>query len=245
MKKFLCFLSVSLIFVLYSFADDSAIFNQISNAESAFKNGDYNKTIEIYETLIQVEKINNPYFYYNLSNAYYRKGDIGFAVLNIEKAYKLSPRDKDIRNNRRYLLAMTGQTADDGLIESATALFSLNEITIIASASVILLILSLTAFLFFRRRFIKQALSLFIILSILFCSLAALKAFVVLKDRAVVLSASVLKSGPKKDNAVLFNIPSAKIVSVLSSVDDWSRISFKDNDIVIDGWIENNNIGKF
>ncbi|MDR0822212.1 MAG: tetratricopeptide repeat protein [Endomicrobium sp.] len=245
MKKFLGLCFIVFISALLSFADDSSVLNQISNAETAFKNGDYNRTVEIYETLIQVEKINNPSFYYNLSNAYYRRGDIGRALLNIEKAYKLSPRDKDIKDNMQYLLTMTGQNANTDLIESAVNLFSLNEITAAASVIMILFLLSASAFLFFRRQFIKKIFSLLLILSILSCSLTALKAFSALKDKAVVLNASILKSGPKEDNADIFNIPAAKIITVLSAVDDWSRISFKDNETAVDGWLENNKIGKF
>ncbi|MDR3244438.1 MAG: tetratricopeptide repeat protein [Elusimicrobiota bacterium] len=233
------------LFPSFAFCAESPFLNQITNAQTAFKNGDYNKTVEIYETLIQVEKINNPFIYYNLSNAYYRKGDIGEALLNIEKAYKLSPRDNDIKNNRHFLLTMTGQNIDSSLAESATEAFSLNEITVLASASVILLLLFASAFLFFKKSIFKTLLTAFAVASIIFSSFTALKAIVVLERKAVILTPSIIKSGPKSANADLFNAPAAKIVSVLSSMDGWNRIVFKDSNNTIDGWIESDKIGGF
>ena len=101
MKNFMLFL---LLFIPASVCAASDRFSAVlETAEKAFIEGDYRKTIEIYEALIQVEKINDPYLYYNLSNAYYRNAETGKAVVNIERAYLLKPRDKDIRHNRNFL----------------------------------------------------------------------------------------------------------------------------------------------
>ena len=120
---------------------------QIDNAENSFKKGNFLKTIEMYESLIQIEEVEDPYVYYNLSNAYYRAGNIGKAILNIEKASKLAPRDKDIKENMQFLHAEAGQEREQNIQDILLKHFSLNEITIASSIFIILFLLSFSLFL--------------------------------------------------------------------------------------------------
>jgi tetratricopeptide (TPR) repeat protein len=72
----------------------------VRSSEKSFKKCSFSKAIEIYENLIQIEKLKNLYIYYSLASTYYRNGNLGRAVLNMEKAYRLAPRDREIKNNR-------------------------------------------------------------------------------------------------------------------------------------------------
>jgi tetratricopeptide (TPR) repeat protein len=107
MKKILGLISTCLYFSI-CFAENTYQ-TQIANAEENFLKNNFSKTIEIYESLIQIEKVNSPYIYYNLSNAYYRNGNLGKAILNVEKALGLAPRDIEIKNNAEYLNTVAGQ----------------------------------------------------------------------------------------------------------------------------------------
>ena len=51
----------------------------------------YDKAIESYSKVLN-EGYESAELYFNLGNAYYRKGSLGYAILNFERALKLSPR---------------------------------------------------------------------------------------------------------------------------------------------------------
>ncbi|MDR2351395.1 MAG: tetratricopeptide repeat protein [Endomicrobium sp.] len=109
-----------------------------------------------------MEKVEDPYVYYNLSNAYYRAGNIGKAILNIEKASKLAPRDKDIKEKMHFLHVEAGQEREQNIQDIILKHFSLNEITIASSIFIILFLLSFSLFLFKRNSFVKRITILFI-----------------------------------------------------------------------------------
>ncbi|MDR2437284.1 MAG: tetratricopeptide repeat protein, partial [Endomicrobium sp.] len=178
---------------------------QLDNAEDVFKKGGFQKTIEIYESLIKIEKIKDPYVYYNLSNAYYRAGNIGKAILNIEKALKLAPRDKDIKENAQFLHLETGQKRGQTIQDVLLKHFSLNEITITLSIFIILFLLSLSLFILKSNKSTKRT-----VIFLLFFLIVCLPIFV-LKGcdefyikKAVVLSPSVVRSGPGENNPDIF-----------------------------------------
>lgn len=63
-----------------------------------YKKGDFEGAITAYESVLK-SGFESSALYYNLGNAYYREGKIGYALLNFEKAKKLSPNDEDINHN--------------------------------------------------------------------------------------------------------------------------------------------------
>lgn len=67
-------------------------------AETAYQNKNYDKVVEIYEGLLSSGR-HSAELYYNLGNAYYRSGELGRAVLNYERALRLTPRDEAIQHN--------------------------------------------------------------------------------------------------------------------------------------------------
>ena len=78
------------------------------NADSLFQLGNYYYENEQYEIAVknfeQLEKdFTHQYLYLNLGNSYYRMGELGNAVWAYEKAYSISPRDKDIIYNLNFV----------------------------------------------------------------------------------------------------------------------------------------------
>ena len=76
-----------------------------AEADSAYAAGRYQEAIKGYEMLLK--KGASADLYYNLGNAYYRTEDITRAVLNYERAFQLSPGDKDIRHNLQMARSKT------------------------------------------------------------------------------------------------------------------------------------------
>ncbi|MDR1695477.1 MAG: tetratricopeptide repeat protein [Endomicrobium sp.] len=219
---------------------------QLENAEESFKKGDYSKAVEIYEALSQVEKINNPFVYYNLSNAYYRNGNLGKAVLNINKAHRLAPRDKDIRANLEYLSGLAGENPYGGFAGLMLSRFSLNEITVSAAALVIIILLGFSAFLISRNSFAKKSAVAGLLILIPASAALFFRADAeILSKRAVVINASEIRSGPGINNPGVFSLPEGKIVTIASSNGGWSNIQTRFEEETLNGWIEDADIGKF
>ena len=76
-----------------------------AEADSAYVDGNYQKAIMLYDSLLS-EGISAE-VYYNLGNAYYRIEDITHAVLYYERALQLAPGDDDIRFNLQMARAKT------------------------------------------------------------------------------------------------------------------------------------------
>ncbi len=67
------------------------------SASSAYSRGDYKAAIEEFESLNRTG-MSGPLLY-NLANSYAQDGQSGRAILNYERALRLSPGDSDIRGN--------------------------------------------------------------------------------------------------------------------------------------------------
>ena len=96
---------VSAIVLLLLLAPMAANAATKAEADSAYVNGNYQKAITQYESLLKQGA--SAEIYYNLGNAYYRTENITRAVLNYERALLLSPGDGDIRFNLQIARSKT------------------------------------------------------------------------------------------------------------------------------------------
>ena len=71
-------------------------------ANSYYNNSEYNKSIQLYEEIIN-EELHSEYLYYNLGNAYYRNGMIGQSIWAYNKAISLNPRLENVKYNREIV----------------------------------------------------------------------------------------------------------------------------------------------
>lgn len=76
-------------------------------ANRAFGTGKYSEAIAGYEKIVK-ENGYSASVLFNLGNAYYRNGQVGLAILNYERALRLSPRDPDIHANLKYARTQSG-----------------------------------------------------------------------------------------------------------------------------------------
>ena len=70
----------------------------LKQANEAYKKGDYQTAISLYEKALQNGKVSGE-VYYNLGNAYYKLNQIAPSVYYYEKALQLLPGDEDITYN--------------------------------------------------------------------------------------------------------------------------------------------------
>lgn len=233
----------------YSFADDaSGLFNQ---ANGLYQKNDYQKAADLYQKLVD-EGYEGTALYYNLGNSYYKLNKIGYAILNYERALRLSPGDEDIQHN---LALANSRTIDkpDSLPqfflfqwwESLLALFSLTGWTWSAYFFYILLLISIGIFFFIKNGTI-QRFSLFSSLSFGFLFIITVVLLVIklnrevnIKDGIIIKPAVTVKLAPDKDSNDAFVVHEGLKVQVEDQVDNWYKVRLQDGKI---GWMPNNDL---
>ncbi len=79
-----------------------AIFEQ---ATVAYNNGDFEQAVELWQGLVD-QGLSSVELEFNLGNAWYRRGELGEAILHWERALLIAPLDREVRANLE--LARTG-----------------------------------------------------------------------------------------------------------------------------------------
>lgn len=220
---------------------------QFEQANQLYRNGDYQKSSQMYEQIIK-NGYESPAIYYNLGNSYFKLQNVPAAILNFERAKKLSPNDEDIN----YNLRLTNLKVIDK-IEPVPQLFFINWwqsfINLFSSedwAVVGIILLWLTAvccvILYVVRNFILQRIA-FIFAVIIFS--VSIIAFIGMYQRyqieqneqfAIVFSQIVsVKSAPDSQSTDLFVLHEGVKLEFLDAVGEWRKIRLVDGKM---GWIE-------
>lgn len=82
----------------------------LNQADSAYRAKNYTLAVEAYDSVARTYGTSAA-LYFNLANAWYEGGNTGMARLYLERAHKLDPGNKEIRNNLDYV-AMKIQDAN-------------------------------------------------------------------------------------------------------------------------------------
>ncbi|MBP2681726.1 MAG: hypothetical protein H6Q78_1589, partial [Candidatus Krumholzibacteriota bacterium] len=69
-----------------------------AEGNALYEAGDYESAIDRYTSVVKAGVADKD-LYYNLANAYYKIDDLGRAVLFYERAHRVAPRDRDVREN--------------------------------------------------------------------------------------------------------------------------------------------------
>src|SRR6185295_12087768 len=77
------------------------------SANAFYEKGEFAQALPVYEKLVQANP-NEAAYHYDLGNAYVKTNQVGKAVASYLRAFRLSPRDGDIRYNLTFLLARSG-----------------------------------------------------------------------------------------------------------------------------------------
>ncbi|MFA7074480.1 MAG: hypothetical protein WC234_04755 [Endomicrobiaceae bacterium] len=236
---FLMFFSVITVYASVSLKEQAA-----KSAES-YNNGNYEDSIKEYELMI-LNGINNPYVYYNLSNSYYKNNNIGRASLNIERALRLAPRDKDIRYNRSFIAKLSGEpqrNAAEQIVYEIKLLFSLNEL--VTAFFIITVFLCVSAGIYFlrqRKNLLKVTIVCFVVFSLNSVMLYFKFYDEVSVDEAIVLSDTQVRNKPIKSEDGAFAVLAGRKVIILSELGRWVNIKLSVDGF--SGWIDKNYIEK-
>jgi len=227
------------------------------NEEQIFQQGNeyfvqkqFDKAIESYRQLIN-SGYEGTSLFYNLGNAYYRSGKIGYAILYYEKALRLSPGDEDIKHN----LALANLKTIDKLEslpqfflfdwwEGLLALFSTSGWTIISYIFYILFIFSV-GFYFYAKNVLQQKIVLIsgltgLLFLIFSCSLLMIKLNRELnvKNGIVIENTVNVKLSPDPASNDAFIVHEGLKIRLEDEVDNWVKIRLEDGKV---GWIQEDN----
>jgi tetratricopeptide (TPR) repeat protein len=251
MKKYLLLIIFLAIYTSAVFAD-AEVNSLMKSGNELYKNNQYQAAIDEYNKLIK-QDYEGASLYYNIGNAHYRLGKIGFAILYYEKALRLSPGDEDAKHNLTIAKLNIKDKVDElppffifNIWEGLLASFSVSGWTIIIYTIFILLLLSVIAY-FFSRSVTQQRISFFVgvgILALLVISISLLavkmnKEFNI-KDGIIVENMVAVKSSPDNSSKDEFVVHEGLKVRLEDKVDDWYKIRLADGKI---GWIIEKSLG--
>lgn len=216
-------------------------------ANTAYINNDFAGAIEQYELLVK-EGYRSPKLYYNLANAYFKREELGAAILNYHRALRLAPGDEDIRHNLSVAEARTKDTIEEIPEFFLASWFAAFAGVMSSSAWTVLSLVALAAmfglllfFLLAQRLVLRKAgfygtltaLVLFLLTS--WCAMEQRTAQID-RSRAVVMSASAaVKSSPDRSATDLFVLHEGTVVELTGRLDDWCEVVIADGK---KGWTE-------
>ncbi|MDY6933055.1 MAG: tetratricopeptide repeat protein [Spirochaetota bacterium] len=213
----------------------------IINANQLYKEGNYSDAVERYSKAINL-KHTNGHLYYNLGNAYFRMNQLGYAILNYERARLLMPRDADLDYNLRYVRQQARDMIEKRVGFFSSTFFWLRSVTLKEIFWIFVIIniafWSILIFrLFYKQEWIYYLMIISLVTWIISGTSFACKYYVIQTDnRAVVIGEEVnVLSGPDAGDTILFKLHSGTIVNIERDEDGWKLVCLQDNKR---GWIQ-------
>lgn len=210
-------------------------------ANKEYKEGRYQEAVRLYEQIIQT---GHPYaaVHYNLGNAYAKSGDFGKAVLNFERARRLSPRDSEILSNLNYVNSLIEHQVED---KRPFILVGLNEVlsntSRTESSLLVLIFYSIWIVVYIVYLLLKRPgrMKRIVVILFLFCAvfsiILALKVSILREEDAfVVAKTAEVKYGPSDQDKTAFKLTAGMPVFINDERDSWARIELRDGS---SGWI--------
>lgn len=264
MKKFLAILAITIISAAAAFAQvDSlpvaAAPQPVSNepealwaaANAAYNAGEWDKALTNYKIIADKELESAP-LYYNMANAYFKKGDIAHAILYYNRALRLAPADEDIRHNLEYAEQSTRDIIEEipeffltTWMRTVRNTMSGNAWTVLSLVMLIVALASMLMYLLAQPlRARKAGFYAMAICGVLFIATSAFaissRNEMVKGKGAVIMSSSVsIKSSPDRAATELFVLHEGTTVVVGEKIEGWVEIRIADGR---KGWIEESRI---
>ena len=210
-----------------------------------YEEGKYDKAIHEFTTLLD-RGLESGNLYYNMGNSYFKKGELGKAILNYERAKRLIPRDSDLKSNYKFAASQIPYDISEksSWIKKVINVFlflSLNEMTVLLSSAFALLVLFFILRLFIRglKKFTFPVAAC-LMLTIILLSIPLVERINLLDSQAVVISENPEVRFEPRDNATThFTLYEGMKITVLQSKQEWTKIRRDDGKV---GWVRSGEI---
>lgn len=178
----------------------------------------YEMAARLYEHLLAQQGTHAGY-YYNLGNCYYKMNKLGLAILNYERALRITPMDREVKNNLRMAQLKTidrvadNQTFVNRIWHRTACLMPLPMINALAIVLFIAFLFFVNAFFFVRQGKYKRIHFYLAISALLICAIFSAMALHAKNyyrsgaSEAVVMQSEVaVRSTPSAGGVLLFNL---------------------------------------
>ena len=240
----LLFLVSTTLFAGFSKIDPLKTYHE---ANMAYQKLDFGQSIRLYEELIQNKNISAS-IYYNLGNAYFKNGNFAKAILNYERALKLTPDDEEITFNLKIASLKVVDKMESvpeifykKWINKFATLFSSKSWTLLFITLIWLLFASATFYFIGRSVRIKK-ISFVLMITFLFMSVsigviaARSHAITYVDKKGIIMSSSVyVKSSPDEKGNDLFILHEGTKIEILDNLNNWNKIRIANGGI---GWMQ-------
>jgi len=227
-------------------ADDTAE-KLFKEGNALYVQGKYDEAIAKYiEITANGQESGN--LYYNLGNAFFKKGDIAGAIINYERARRLIPDDKELAANYDYAVQKIEENRPNvgpgifrALMDNIFEALSTDILTIVAALLYwLIVILLITAMILTaaRRTLITSA----IVIAVVFCVVFSQLFYVISgygKDSIVISGLQDVKYGPFSSATTYYQVREGDKVRIVSRSQGWSKVRRADGKT---GWIEDSAI---
>ncbi len=211
-----------------------------AEGDTAYREGDYDAALEAYHLALENGYSSGPLLY-NIANAYYKRGELGPAILFYERAARKMPHDRDVR----YNLSLARSRAVDKIeppprlpvwdwLDTLRDLVPPGLLAMLALAAAVVGSLFFgVAYLIRNRRPRRFLYSCSISVSVVFLLLIGLLFLRISADhgppRAVVLAEKVVvRSAPDKAAQEIFHLHEGTGVTLLKQLPEWYEIRLVD-----------------
>ncbi len=212
--------------------------------DSAYAKGNFQEAITGFEAIVQATP--SAIGYYNLGCAYFKNNELGRAILNFERAYRLSPTDPDIQFNLNYARSKATDKIQiqrswgEKWFQVTNSLFSLYTWLLLGFLSFIISVAGIVLFIYtplpwLRRVGFYGAAAFLVLCSI--CNWCAWKGyeFMTNKQPAVIVAPEVtLKSSPATSAEDLTTLHSGLKVITAETLNGFTQVTLPDNTV---GWL--------
>lgn len=250
MRNTFCKFSL-LYFVLALFqtvqAQTPALEDSISRAAKYYNDGKYNDAIRTYQFVLG-KGFESSVLYFNLGNAFYKSGNSTYAILNYERAKKLSPNDEDINYNldmaHRQIVDNIVTLPEPGFLAWGRQLISLRSANQWGLQSIVAFFVFLFLaglFLLSRTTNMKRmsfwlAVFVFIYSAVTFSFGSSVRNRMLNHNSAVITERSLrVKGSPSETGTELFIIHEGLTVQLTDKLGDWVEIRLPDGN---KGWVK-------
>ena len=220
--------------------------SDFQNANAAYGSGQYDKAIASYEALL-AQGLHSKELHYNLGQAHYKQGQLGKAILHLEKAAKLAPGDKKIADDLSIAYADVEvevlEVPDFLLVrlwKGMHSLLSANGWVIVQWLLVLILLVGI-----YLWRLSQSSPSRVRGFMMMLCAIPLLMLSYFLgrsqhttetsSVTAIVMESTVLGDTPSDDPQVLEDLSPGVKVKILDRVEEWYKVSLINK---AQGWVK-------
>lgn len=218
---------------------DAGALSKFMTAAAAYKAEDHDQAIAAYEEVLRGGKESGA-LYYNLGNSYFKKGSLGKAILNYERARRLIPRDGDLNFNLTYTrskinVPTTSGTSWPQLVEQRIRNWTDRELAWVLCGLALLLAAGHVSSLYGRwPRRARRGVIGSLCAAWLICAGGLAAKISVEKDLAVAVAAGEAKFEPREDATTHFRVTEGEPAKILEAGNSWAKIKRADGVV---GWV--------